>query len=66
MSAPYFADGYSVHMAKACSLRQRTAFFLGAVLLCLLTSNCGYHTAGHAVTVPDDVDRKSTRLNSSH
>jgi len=56
MSGIYFADASSVRMAKACSLKKRTAFFLGTVLLCLLlTSACGYHTAGHAVTVPDDV-----------
>src|SRR5207245_6115312 len=56
MSGIYFADASSVRMAKASTLKKRTAFFTGTVLLCLLlTSVCGYHTAGHAVTVPDDV-----------
>ena len=56
MPAPHFAGGSSVHMAKACSLKKRTAFFLGTVLLCLLlSSTCGYHTAGHAVSVPGSV-----------
>ena len=55
MSAPYFAGGPSGHMAKVSSFEKRTTSFLGTVLLCLLSSTCGYHTAGHAVTVPDDV-----------
>jgi outer membrane lipopolysaccharide assembly protein LptE/RlpB len=26
-----------------------------ATLICLITAGCGYHTAGHAVTLPDQV-----------
>src|SRR5437667_8418949 len=55
MPAAHFADGSSGHMAKVSSFEKRTTSFLGTVLLCLLSSTCGYHTAGHAVTVPDDV-----------
>jgi outer membrane lipopolysaccharide assembly protein LptE/RlpB len=56
MPAAHFADGSSSDVAEAQCRRERAAFFLGTVLLCLLlTSACGYHTAGHAVTVPDNV-----------
>jgi outer membrane lipopolysaccharide assembly protein LptE/RlpB len=56
MPAAHFADGSSSDVAEAQCRRKRAAFFLGTVLLCLLlTSACGYHTAGHAVTVPDNV-----------
>jgi len=33
-------------------MRRKTAL---AGLLCLLSAGCGYHTAGHAVTIPDNV-----------
>src|SRR5438445_10973246 len=68
MSAPYFADGSSGNMAKVSSFEKRTTSFLGTVLLCLLTSTCGYHTAGHAVTVPDDVHTVAIRafVNQTH
>ncbi len=26
-----------------------------AVLLCAVSAGCGYHTAGHAITIPDNV-----------
>ena len=56
MPAAHFAGSSGGHMAKACSLKKPTAFFLGTVLLCLLlTSACGYHTAGHVATIPDEV-----------
>jgi len=56
MLAAHFADGSSSDVAEAQFRRKRAAFFLGTVLLCLLlTSACGYHTASHAVTVPDNV-----------
>jgi outer membrane lipopolysaccharide assembly protein LptE/RlpB len=55
MPAAHFVDGSSGHMAKVCSLKKRTVFFLGAVLLCMLAASCGYHTAGHVATVPDEV-----------
>jgi len=56
MLAAHFADGSSSDVAEAQCRRKSAAFFLGTVLLCLLlTSACGYHTAGHAVTVPDNV-----------
>src|SRR5947209_11573856 len=43
-------------MVTFSSLKKATHSVLGTVLLCLLlTSACRYHTAGHAVTVPDDV-----------
>jgi outer membrane lipopolysaccharide assembly protein LptE/RlpB len=56
MPGAHFADGSSSDVAEAQCRRKSAAFFLGTVLLCLLlTSACGYHTAGHAVTVPDNV-----------
>ncbi len=55
MSGIYFADASSVRMAKACSLKKRTAFFLGTVLLCLLlTSACGYRTHYRIVNQADN------------
>jgi lipopolysaccharide assembly LptE-like protein len=33
----------------------RKASLLPAMLLCVMTLGCGYHTAGRAVTVPDEV-----------
>lgn len=33
----------------------RTARVSGLLLLCFFVGGCGYHTAGHVVTIPDDV-----------
>ena len=33
----------------------RTALAAGLVLLCVLAGGCGYHTSGHAVTLPENV-----------
>lgn len=37
------------------SIRVHRLLFLWSVLICLLSSACGYHTAGHAVQLPQDV-----------
>jgi len=45
----------SRHVAKSYSPNKRTPLFLSAMLLCLSITGCGYHTAGRAVTVPENV-----------
>jgi outer membrane lipopolysaccharide assembly protein LptE/RlpB len=33
----------------------RTASALGLAVICVLAAGCGYHTAGHVVTIPENV-----------
>jgi outer membrane lipopolysaccharide assembly protein LptE/RlpB len=54
------SGGFSRRGHRRCGLSHSDLAFAARItwlipLLCLLAASCGYHTAGHAVTIPDTV-----------
>jgi outer membrane lipopolysaccharide assembly protein LptE/RlpB len=53
--SPARGEAIDPQLSGSAKLRIPALQFLTLLLLCLVTTACGYHTAGHAVTLPANV-----------